>query len=107
MTASPSFLARLTGPERRDRAPEGHRRLKVSERPDGALAGERGGDVLAARYDRHAEYALKNFYVYFWWRAAWKLFCPPGPPRVVCFVTNGYLQGRGFRDARAPTPHLQ
>jgi hypothetical protein len=84
MTASPSFLARLTGPERRDRAPEGHRRLKVGERPDGALAGERGGDVLAARYDRHAECALKNFYVYFWWWAAWKLFDAHQGHRASC-----------------------
>jgi len=50
------------------------------------------------------ERMLKNFYVYFWRWAAWKVFesSPPNRAGVVAFITSsGYFHGPGSRGMRA------
>ena len=49
------------------------------------------------------EYVLKNFYVYFWRWATWKVFesVPDDRAGVICFIsTAGYLRGAGTKGMR-------
>jgi hypothetical protein len=49
------------------------------------------------------EYVLKNYYIYFWRWATWKVFesVPQDTAGVVCFIsTAGYLRGAGTKGMR-------
>jgi hypothetical protein len=49
------------------------------------------------------EYVLKNYYIYFWRWATWKVFesIPSDTSGVVCFIsTAGYLRGAGTKGMR-------